>query len=164
MSFLKSALLELCAKDPENEPRQEMKPPGQYSKVFRHILYLTPTFSNPSAKTMSIPVRKELLELAREHDILILSDDVYDFLRWPSEEDAPSSVKLAPIPPRMVDLDRATSKPGSWGNSISNGSFSKIVAPGVRVGWAEASSKMILSLSQKYTPSAAHDSHLLTSI
>jgi DNA-binding transcriptional MocR family regulator len=58
-------------------------------------------------------------------------------------------VKLAPIPPRLVDLDRATSPNDSWGNSLSNGSFSKIVAPGVRVGWAEASAKMILRLSQK---------------
>lgn len=127
-----------------------LKPSGQYLKVFRHLLYLTPTFSNPSAKTMSTSVREELLALAREFDILIIADEVYDFLRWPAEDTGSSSVELAPIPPRIVDLDRASSSDDSWGNSISNGSFSKIVAPGVRVGWAESSNKMTLRLSEKY--------------
>jgi DNA-binding transcriptional MocR family regulator len=150
IEFLRHALSEFEKEASQNGVYQELKPAGQYGKVFRHILYLTPTFSNPSAKTMPTSVRQELLTLAREFDILIVSDDVYDFLRWPAENCKSLSVKLASIPPRLVDLDRATSPDDSWGNSISNGSFSKIVAPGVRVGWAEASAKMILRLSQKY--------------
>lgn len=149
VSFLRKALSELEAKGSEDGYHQDVKFSRQYGKIFKHILYLTPTFSNPSAKTMSVPVREQLIKIAREYDILIVSDDVYDFLRWPSDQKVSASAKLAPTPPRLVDLDRATSKPDSWGNSISNGSFSKIVAPGVRVGWAEASSTMILRLSQK---------------
>lgn len=150
IEFLRQALSEFEKEASQNGVYWQLKPAGQYGKVFRHILYLTPTFSNPSAKTMPTSVRQELLALAREFDILIVSDDVYDFLRWPAENSKSSPGKLAAIPPRLVDLDRAASADDSWGNSISNGSFSKIVAPGVRVGWAEASAKMILRLSQKY--------------
>lgn len=94
-------------------------------------------------------IREKLLALARQYDILIISDDVYDFLQWPAEETESASVRLAPIPQRIVDLDRSTCDAGGWGNSVSNGSFSKIVAPGVRVGWTEASRKVILRLSEK---------------
>lgn len=149
ISFLKDALMKFEDESRSNGHHQELKPAEQYNKVYRHILYLTPTFSNPSAKTMSVSVREQLIALAREYDILLISDDVYDFLRWPADEGKSTAMKLAPIPSRIVDLDHATSSSGSWGNSISNGSFSKIVAPGVRVGWAEASPKMILRLSQK---------------
>lgn len=148
ISFFREALLEF-----ENGPKDKtlggLKASVEYGKVFRHILYVTPTFSNPSAKTMSTSSREKLLALARDFDILIISDDVYDWLRWPAEGNSTPLAKLAPVPPRFVDLDRATSSEGSWGNSISNGSFSKIVAPGVRVGWAEASSRMISNLSGK---------------
>lgn len=101
---------------------------------------------------MSTSVRKELLALAREFDVLVIADEVYDFLRWQAEESTFTGAELAPIPPRMADLDRVSSSVGSWGNSISNGSFSRIVAPGMRVGWAEASAKMTLRLSEKYGP------------
>lgn len=150
LEFLGDALSKFDEEEKQNGSYGELKAPGQYQKIYKHLLYLTPTFSNPSAKTMSTSVREELLALARKHDTLIISDDVYDWLRWPADEQISSTdVTLAQIPPRIVDLDRATSPEDSWGNSISNGSFSKIIASGVRVGWAEASAKMILRLSQK---------------
>lgn len=152
VEFLRVELSKFEVEAKQNGTFTAAKPSNLYQKVYRHILYLTPTFSNPSAKTMSVEVRKQLLALAREHDILLIADEVYDFLRWPADEAKSPSVELAAIPPRLVDLDRATSANDSWGNSISNGSFSKIVAPGVRVGWAEASPKIILRLSQKCVP------------
>lgn len=134
IEYLRKGLSKFEYEASQNGVYHEIKPTSQYGKIFRHILYLTLTFSNPSAKTKSTPVREQLLSLAREYDILIISDDVYDFLQWPAEECKSTTVKIAPIPPRLVDLDRATSSDESWGNSISNSSFSKIVAPGVRVG------------------------------
>jgi DNA-binding transcriptional MocR family regulator len=162
INFLREALITSDREEKQNGAYRELKPVGQYEKIFKHILYLTPTFSNPSAKTMPTSVREQLLALAREHDILLISDDVYDWLRWPAVESKPLTAKLAPIPPRIVDLDRATCSEDSWGNSISNGSFSKIVAPGVRVGWAEASPRMILRLSQKYVSVPTNQGNLLT--
>jgi DNA-binding transcriptional MocR family regulator len=54
---------------------------------------------------MGTKVRVQLIDLAPEYDILIISDDVYDFLRWP-EEPTSESTKLTPIPPRLSDVDR----------------------------------------------------------
>ncbi|KAF4431483.1 PLP-dependent transferase [Fusarium acutatum] len=109
------------------------------SKLYRHIIYMVPTFSNPSAKIMSLQRREQVVRLAREFDCLIISDDVYDCLRWPH----PNSTEDARLPkplPRLVDLDRLLPGGTDWGNAVSNGSFSKVVAPGVRVGWIEGSS------------------------
>ncbi|KAI9742372.1 MAG: hypothetical protein M1818_003905 [Claussenomyces sp. TS43310] len=147
--FLREELESFEKQDKEKPPPTASKSQPQYEKIYRHVLYCTPTFSNPSAKTMSREVREQLLALAREFDMLIISDDCYDWLRWPIDGEADQN--LAAIPPRIVDLDRASASADGWGNSISNGSFSKIVAPGVRVGWAEGSEKAILRLSQKLT-------------
>ncbi|EPE34302.1 PLP-dependent transferase [Glarea lozoyensis ATCC 20868] len=159
VKWLRKALVEFEGRS-DSHSSHRTKPSEQYQKIYRHVLYLTPTFSNPSAKTMGTNVREQLIDLVREYDILIISDDVYDFLRWP-EEPTSESTKLTPIPPRLSDVDRATSSDDEWGNAISNGSFSKIVAPGVRVGWAEGSPKQILRLSETgSTRSGGAPSHL----
>jgi DNA-binding transcriptional MocR family regulator len=99
---------------------------------------------------MSLSNRQELVRLARKHDALIITDDVYDFLQFsnsPGSTENPSKAIL----PRLVDIDR-TMEPipssESFGNAVSNGSFSKIAGPGVRTGWAEATPKFIYGLSQ----------------
>jgi DNA-binding transcriptional MocR family regulator len=97
IDFLRKELVKFENEAKEDGTYHEIKLSIQYSKIFRHILYLTPTFSNPSAKTMFIPVREQLLSLAREYDILLVSDDVYDLLRWPVKESKSSSMKMAPI-------------------------------------------------------------------
>ncbi|KAF6818836.1 aminotransferase [Colletotrichum musicola] len=110
-----------------------------YPKIYRHVIYLIPTFSNPSGKTMSLESRRRLVRLARKHDALLITDDVYDMLRWPAREDGGSDVVAAVPPPRLVDIDRELEGATAFGNAVSNGSFSKIVAPGMRLGWIEAS-------------------------
>ncbi|KAK2036820.1 PLP-dependent transferase [Colletotrichum somersetense] len=112
--------------------------PCSRAKIYRHIFYVVPTFSNPSGKVMSRQRRTQLVQLAREFDACIIADDVYDWLRWSGNEMA-TDVELAAPPPRLVDIDRTLPGASPWGNAISNGSFSKIVAPGVRVGWVEGS-------------------------
>jgi len=144
------------------------KRPPHYSKLYRHVIYLVPTFSNPSAKTYTLERRAALVRLARDVDALIVTDDCYDFLSWTvdSSEKAPTfsngnsdHVSSAPPPPpRLVDMD--SSLPGGdpvWGNACSNGSFSKVIGPGMRCGWAEATPKFIDRLNQvsvPYSPSA----------
>ena len=117
-------------------PRTKTAEAG-YPKVYKHVIYCVPTFSNPSGKTMSLRRRRELVSLAMEYDALVVSDDVYDFLWWPQEKSqfpGPANVKL---PPRLVDINKEMDPESEWGNTVSNGSFSKIIAPGVRVSWAE---------------------------
>ena len=136
--------------------QQKLKLPKPWSKIYRHIIYCVPTFSNPSGKSMSLSHRIALVKLARRYDALIITDDVYDSLQWlvaPSSSTdlaVPSSLKKALLP-RLVDIDR-TLKPiptsDSFGNAVSNGSFSKIAGPGVRTGWAEGTQKFTYGLSQ----------------
>ena len=105
---------------------------------------------------MSLRRRKELLQLAREYDALIITDDVYDFLQWPSKvaiESEAISVEQAHLP-RIVDLDRhldgGTERTGAdgFGNAVSNMSFSKISSPGLRCGWCEGTPKFVSGVAE----------------
>lgn len=99
---------------------------------------------------MSLRRREQMVRIARETDSLIVTDDVYDCLQW-----SPTSSGSLKHPgkayfSRIVDVDRYLDggpKDG-FGNAVSNGSFSKIVGPGCRTGWAEAAEKFAYGLSQ----------------
>ena len=100
---------------------------------------------------MSLRRRKGLVEIARRHDALIIADDVYDFLQWPlSGPTTPERAAEMRIP-RLVDIDRAMGPSAhdvkGFGHAISNGSFSKIAAPGCRTGWVEATPAFVQGLS-----------------
>lgn len=90
----------------DTESDSESKPIKNYPKLFKHIIYAVPTFSNPSGKIMSLRRREELLQVARQHDALIITDDVYDAFRWPIEE-AAALESIDSLAPRIVDIDRA---------------------------------------------------------
>ncbi|KAF2148337.1 PLP-dependent transferase [Myriangium duriaei CBS 260.36] len=132
-----------------------MKPKRSYSKYYRHIIYCVPTFSNPSSSIMPIERRRALVRCARKYDALIITDDVYDHLQWSTEHIAENFHPItSALVPRLVDVDAelegGCNRPGSdgFGNAMSNGSFSKIVAPGCRCGWAEGSPKLVFGVSQ----------------
>ncbi|TVY53571.1 Uncharacterized protein LSUE1_G010204, partial [Lachnellula suecica] len=116
------------------------------NKFYKHFIYCVPTFSNPSSKTMSLSRRKKLVEIAREFDALVVTDDCYDFLRWP-EDNSIEQTELGPCPPRLVDIDRSMEGCSKFGNTVSNGTFSKLIGPGVRVGWAEGTSSFVGALA-----------------
>ena len=78
--------------------------------------YVIPDFQNPSGETMTLEERKKLVAMAREQDFLIVEDSPYRELRY-SGEPVPTIYSLAPE--RTIHL----------------GSFSKIFAPGFRLGW-----------------------------
>jgi 2-aminoadipate transaminase len=80
------------------------------------FLYLIPTFQNPSGRTLSAERRQRIVELAREHDLLVLEDDPYGLVRYEGD----------PLP-ALFDL--------SNGEVVYSSSFSKTIAPGLRVGW-----------------------------
>ncbi|KAM7190749.1 pyridoxal phosphate-dependent transferase [Rhypophila sp. PSN 637] len=122
------------------------KDPSPDRKIYRHIIYAVPTCANPSGKSMSLRRRQALVNLARKYDALIICDDVYDFLQWPvlSSSDASKHSPVStpyPLLPRLSDIDIPLGRtrfdpPGQhFGHAISNGSFSKLVAPGLRTGW-----------------------------
>lgn len=84
-----------------------------------NILYLVPTCHNPTGITMSIERRKHILELASTYDLTVLEDDPY----------RPITTNT---PPPLKSLDRE-------GRVIYVGSFSKVFAPGLRIGWIATS-------------------------
>jgi DNA-binding transcriptional MocR family regulator len=81
------------------------------------FLYTIPTFQNPSGRTLSTERRRRLVELAQAHDLAVLEDDPYGRVRYDGE-----------APPSLHELE--------GGRLVTyTSSFSKTVAPGVRVGW-----------------------------
>ncbi|KAG6006003.1 hypothetical protein E4U54_000254 [Claviceps lovelessii] len=150
IDFLRSALegMEGVGGRQQHPSRPTLKTHQRYPKLYKHVIYAVPTFSNPSGKTMSLRRRRQLVRLAREYDALVVTDDVYDVLRWPEQPRA-TSLELGSVPPRIVDVDRLLDggPKEHWGNAVSNGSFSKLIAPGVRTGWAEGTPSFALALS-----------------
>ena len=81
------------------------------------FLYTIPTFQNPTGCTLTLERRRRVLDLAREHDLLIVEDDPYGLVRFEGRE-LPTVFELA-------DRDGV----------VYSSSFSKTIAPGVRVGY-----------------------------
>jgi DNA-binding transcriptional MocR family regulator len=81
------------------------------------FLYTIPTFQNPSGRTLSTERRQRVVELARRHGVLVLEDDPYGLVRFEGEPQ-----------PSMFELE--------GGELVAySSSFSKTIAPGLRVGW-----------------------------
>lgn len=105
---------------------------------------------------MTLRRREELVRVARDFDALIVTDDVYDFLQWPSSPNSQTLGLDTAILPRVVDVDRfldgGSEREGAdgFGNAASNGSFSKICGPGLRTGWVEGTPKLAHGVSQTY--------------
>ncbi|MEP9371277.1 PLP-dependent aminotransferase family protein [Mesorhizobium sp. KR1-2] len=92
------------------------------------LIYTVPDFQNPTGVTLSLERRKKLVELANRFDLVVLEDTPYREIRYQGE----------PIPP-IKSFD-------TGGRVIYLGSFSKILAPGLRLGWAVASEELIQQL------------------
>jgi len=89
------------------------------------ILYLIPTFQNPSGRTLTQERRVQLLALSQKYGFLVVADEVYHLLSYGESPPKPFAAYTA---------DK---------NIISLGSFSKILAPGLRLGWIQANPKII---------------------
>ncbi|OJI98903.1 hypothetical protein ASPVEDRAFT_95334, partial [Aspergillus versicolor CBS 583.65] len=163
-------LEEMLKRDEDANPDgsiKPFKPPRPYRKLYRHVIYCVPTFSNPSGKVMSLSKRKDLIRLARKYDALIIADDVYDFVHWRTDtpSDDPGTRSFSDILPRLVDIERTLDggPVDRFGNCVSNGSFSKLVGPGCRVGWAEGTPDFAFGLSQAGSShSGGAPSHLMS--
>ena len=95
---------------------------AQHNPAF---LYTIPTFHNPSSITLSASRRERLVHLSQEHNLLIVADEVYHLLAY----------NTAPPQPLANYTD--------VGTIFSIGSFSKILAPGLRLGWIQANQPLL---------------------
>ncbi len=92
------------------------------------FIYTVPNFQNPGGVTMALPRRRRLVEVARERELLILEDNPYGLLRYEGE-----------ALPTLYSLDaESVGRRGASDLVIYLGTFSKILAPGLRLGWAVA--------------------------
>lgn len=113
-----------------DEDGMDMEALDAYIQAHENIrmLYVVPNFQNPTGKTWSLERRKKLLRIASKYDLPIVEDDAYGRLRYEGE-----------FLPSLFDID-------TDGRVVYLGSFSKILSPGLRVGWIATSEKMITQL------------------
>ena len=109
------------------------------------LVYLIPTFGNPSGATLSLERRKRVLELAVQYNTLIVEDDPYGDLYF-GEAPPPSLLALSP------------SVPGSRDLLAHCGSLSKVLSPGLRVGWLIAQPALLANAVMCKQFSDAHTS------
>ncbi len=102
------------------------------------MIYVIPTFQNPSGRTLSLERRKALAELGSQYDLIILEDDPYSEMRYSGEA-------LPPV--KFFD---------QTGHTIFVNSFSKIFSPGSRLGYAYADPKIIRKLYDAKTATNSH--------
>ena len=94
------------------------------------LVYLIPTFGNPSGATLSLERRKRVLELAAQYQVLVVEDDPYGDLYFDA----------AP-PPSLLALSKDV--PGSREWLAHCGSLSKVLSPGLRIGWLIANPELL---------------------
>ena len=114
------------------------------------FLYALPNFQNPTGVTLSLDRRKELIRLADVHGVPILEDDPYGQLRYEGQH----------LPP-LVTLDaeyRGLPGAGYSGNVIYLSTFSKTLAPGLRLGWIIGPPDVIQRLAQEKQGTDLHTS------
>ncbi len=111
------------------------------------LIYLIPNFGNPSGAMLSLERRKRVLELAIEHKVLVIEDDPYGELYF-----------NAPPPPSMLELSEGI--PGSRDWLAYCGSLSKVMSPGLRVGWLIAHPSLLQNAVMCKQFSDAHTSNL----
>jgi len=104
------------------------------------FIYVLPNFQNPTGVTLSRERRKTLVEMADAYGVPIVEDDPYGQLRFEGEHQTPVVV--------IDDEMRAKEVPIYSGNVIYTSTFSKILAPGLRLAWVVAPPEVITKLVQ----------------
>ncbi|SFU33232.1 DNA-binding transcriptional regulator, MocR family, contains an aminotransferase domain [Polaromonas sp. YR568] len=109
------------------------------------FVYLIPTFGNPSGALLSLERRKQVLAMAVKHNTLIVEDDPYGDLYF-GEAPSPSLLALSPTVPGSREL------------LAHCGSLSKVLSPGLRVGWMIAPAELLAKATMCKQFSDAHTS------
>lgn len=109
------------------------------------LIYLIPTFGNPSGATLTLERRKRVLELAAKYQTLVVEDDPYSDLYFD-----------APPPPSLLALSAEVA--GSRDYLVHCGSLSKILSPGLRIGWMIAPPELLGKATMCKQFSDAHTS------
>jgi 2-aminoadipate transaminase len=106
------------------------------------FLYTIPTYQNPTGVTMSAARRRALVDLARERELVLVEDDPYGDLAF----DGPPAPTLKALDPEVIFL----------------GTFSKVLAPGLRVGWIASSPRLQESFFNVKEGTDIHNERVMT--
>jgi len=99
---------------------------GKWAK----LLYLVPSFQNPTSTMLTVERRKRILELAEKHDFIILEDNPYGYISFVGE-----------MPTPILGMDES-------GRTMYTSTFSKIVSPGMRIGWLVAPKEFVAKFAE----------------
>ncbi len=105
---------------------KKLKAEGRSPKM----LYIIPSFQNPTSTMVPLERRKRILELAEEYDFLIFEDNPYGYISFEG-----------PMPTPLAGLDRS-------GRVMYTSTFSKIVSPGMRIGWLTGDEEFITKMAE----------------
>ncbi|MBP1993590.1 aminotransferase-like domain-containing protein [Paenibacillus eucommiae] len=119
---------------------------AQIAKHKPKLVYVIPTFSNPTGKAWSIEKRKGLVEICRKANVLILEDDPYGEIQFNEEERYPTIFSLDEHPHGSCVVYTST--------------FSKTVAPALRTGWAIGDPSVIRNMTRAKQAADLHSSSL----
>ncbi|KAH9950244.1 pyridoxal phosphate-dependent transferase [Amylocystis lapponica] len=111
-----------------------------------HVLYTVPCGQNPTGSTLTLERRKRIYEICQRFDVVIIEDDPYYYLQF----DAPEPL-TSPFIPSFLSMDVD-------GRVIRNDSFSKIIAPGMRLGWI-TSTPLFQDILVTFTDSTTQQPH-----
>lgn len=110
------------------------------------LLYIIPTFQNPTGKTLPLERRKKVAEIASKYNFIVAEDDPYRDLRYTGE----------PVPSiKSFDKD---------GHVVFMGSFSKIISPGLRVGYMAGTQEIIRKCTIGKQSTDVHTSNLTQAV
>ena len=99
------------------------------------LAYVVPSFANPTGETLSLAARERLLDLAGELDIPVIEDAAYAMLGFEGEP-----------PPPILALEIARRGSIERARAVYCGTFSKVLSPGLRVGWIVAPTAIVRRL------------------
>ncbi|GFN88374.1 2-aminoadipate transaminase [Plakobranchus ocellatus] len=136
--------VDLDALDEKLSSLQTAHRSNQKRDRFWAVVYLVTVFSNPTGLIYAPDKCKQLVKLARKHNVLLVIDDVYN-LMWFPPSDPTSHCPIAPA--RVRAFDKSTDPDFGAGHVVSVGTFSKYLSPGIRLGWLETSDKLIAKLT-----------------
>ena len=125
---IRTAAIDADGMDPD-ALEAELNKLGSEGKAAK-ILYMVPSFQNPTSTMLTVERRKRVLELAEEHDFLIVEDNPYGYISFDQ-----------PMPTPIAGMDESE-------RVMYTSTFSKIVSPGLRIGWLKAREEFIIKMGE----------------
>ena len=118
--------------DEEGMKVEKLEKMLEKGEVKPKLVYTIPNYQNPTGSCLSEERKKKLVELARKYEFVILADEPYNLLHWDEGVSKPSPLV------KYDCFEEGEEEEGRKGVVASCGSFSKILAPGLRLGWIHA--------------------------